>query len=75
MNSKWKANGFYNEAIQYVDKVVDTDEVLSKDMSKLFYEELELMIKQGEQIKIEVKAKPGEGKSTIGLALAMNKGS
>lgn len=66
---KFTTNTLQYYANQYMHKAIDEEEIDKIDMTSIFYQEIEAMINEDEIIIINVNAKMGLGKSTLGMVL------
>ena len=60
----------YGLAEQASQNIEDPEKIEEKDLTNIFWEELEMMIKQGEIIIVNINAKMRLGKSVLAFAIA-----
>ena len=69
IKKKFKVNKLQFLADQLSEEIVEPEELKQTDRTKEFFDELEIMIKNGELIKININAKVRLGKSTVAMAI------
>lgn len=65
-------NSFYYYANEYRKHLTDEDQIEKTNMTEPFLQELELHIKEGEILKLNINGKMRLGKSTLAIAIAHN---
>ena len=67
----YKVNSFYKLAERYVSEITSEalDNIKEIDMTQLFYQELNYMVKHGEIIKLNINGKMRLGKSTVAMSI------
>lgn len=69
MGKTYKANNLYKMAQENRENITEDSEIEKRDITEVFYRELDIMVRDGEITYLTINAKPRLGKSTAGMAI------